>query len=239
MSRRALAAAALALGLAWLTAPGVPLYDGIGFPDEPYRYVDRPAGAKATKPPTSALREVAASKGAAAFFDAQSHERGPQIDIYATSGALRGSAGVRSFTVRADPIAPGATGPAGGYIDGNIYRIALTSTPAGPVTVAPATTKVSAWVALRATSSSPGSPIFLYRPNPATAWRDLTPKQTGNDVFATAVVGPGDYALAYLHKARPGGRGGGLPLTVIVLSIALGLVLIAVAGIRIARSRDR
>ena len=53
---RMLVAAAL-LGLGWLLTPRTapPLYDGVGFPDEPYRFVVAPAGApKTTKAPTVA-----------------------------------------------------------------------------------------------------------------------------------------------------------------------------------------
>lgn len=239
VSWRALAAAGLALGLAWLTAPGVPLYDGVGFPDEPYRYVQRPPGVKPTQPPTPAIGQVTAGKGVSNdFFDAPSDEKGPQVEVYSSAGALTGAPDVRSFAVRADPIAPG---PAASWltIDGNVYRLRLTSTPPGPVGLAPVTDQVWAWIALRATSSKPHHPTFVYRTTATGPWRVLHTEQTGNDIFAANVVGSGDYALAYIKQAtaKPASSGG-VPLTVIALIVTLGLIALAIVGIRIARSRS-
>jgi hypothetical protein len=234
-----LAAAGVALVIAWLSAPGVPLYDGVGFPDEPYRYVQPPPGAQGRKAPTSAAGHVSAAKGVSNdFFDAPSGEQGPQVEVYASAGALRGAADVTAFQVRADPIAP----VGGGSVDGNVYRLRLTSTPAGTVTLAPVTAQVWAWIALRATSSSPHGPVIVYRPGDTGAWQSLHTEKTGNDVFAANVVGPGDYALAYVKRgtgAAARHRGGGVPLTVVVLGVAFGVIVLVVGGIRIARVRGR
>jgi hypothetical protein len=238
MCRRSLAAAAVALGLAWLSVPGVPLYDGIGVPDEPYRYVRPSPGSRTTKPPTSANWRVPASKGASSdFIDAISGEQGPQVEIYASVGGLKGISPVKTFSLRADPI---ATEPAPGYtIDGNIYRLHIASTPPGPVAIAPGTDHVTDWIALRATSAKPRHPTFLYRPAPTTPWKPERTKKTGNDIFAADLEGPGDYALAYDRRsARHPRQVGGIPLTMIILAGALGLIVIAIGGIRIARSRS-
>lgn len=247
---RSLAAAAVALGLVWLTAPDVPLYDGVGFPDEPYRYVQPPPGARATKPPTSTSGHVTAAKGTSNdFFDAPSEEKGPQVEVYASAGGLTGAPGVRGFDVRADPIAPGPATP-GLTIDGNVYRLKLSSTPPGPVALAPVTDQIWVWIALRAVAAAPHGPTFVYRAAPGDPWRIMHTEQTGNDVFATNVVGAGDYALAHVRQAAGGpsgsGRaagshrsGGGIPLTVIVLGVTLGIIVVVVGGVRMARSRAR
>lgn len=237
MSKKVLAAAFLALGLAWLTAPGVPLYDGVGFPDEPYRYVQPPPGSKPSKPPTSATGQVTAGKGASNdFFDAPSDEKGPQVEVYASAGGLTGAPDVRSFAIRADPVAPGPAAPKIS-IDGNVYRLQLTSTPPGPVGLAPVTDQVWAWIALRATSSKPQHPVLVYRAAPADPWRMLHTEQTGNDVFAANVQGAGDYALAYIKTVTiKHASNGGVPLTVVALAVTLALIVLAIVGIRIARS---
>lgn len=243
-SRWGLVAAGLALVIAWMGAPSVPLYDGVGFPDEPYRYVQPPPGAQGRKAPTSAVGHVTALRGVSNdFFDAPSAEQGPQVEIYASAGALRGAPGVTGFQVRADPAAPVGSGVGGVSVDGNVYRVQLGSTPPGTVTLAPVTAQVWAWVALRATSSSPHGPSIVYRAADTGPWKVLHTEQTGNDVFAANVVGSGNYALAYLKRgtgaAGSRGGGGGVPLTVIVLGGTLLLIVVAVGGIRLARVRGR
>jgi len=146
-----LVAAAAALGAAWLVAPAaVPLYDGIGFPDEPYRYVDPPAGYRKTPPATRALGSVPAggatsrtpgggSTGAAAErsvstrdIGIKSGEYGPQVEMYVAKGSLTGPAGTRGYQISAMPVAPGRPAPAGGQvgadvrIDGDVYRVKIT-----------------------------------------------------------------------------------------------------------------
>jgi hypothetical protein len=41
----------------------VPLYDGVGFPDEPYRYVNPPVTSKKTLPPSPAETVATISHG--------------------------------------------------------------------------------------------------------------------------------------------------------------------------------
>jgi hypothetical protein len=143
----------------------------VGFPAEPYRYVDPPPGYRHTGPPTAATARVTASKGASDdFFDAASDEKGPQVEIYSSAGGLQGPPGVAAIDVRADPEAPGPATP-GVQIDGNVYRVKLTSTPAGTITITPPTDKVWVWIALRATSSAPHRPTFVYRSAPGSPWK--------------------------------------------------------------------
>lgn len=238
--RHSLAAAAAALGLVWLTAPGVPLYDGVGLPDEPYRYVHPPAGARRTAPPTSASWQAKAAHGRCDdFVDARSGELGPQVEISASPGGFKGAPTVRSFSLAADPI---AAEPAPGYaIDGNVYRVRITSTPPGPVTAIPATDHTLARIALRATSAKPPVLTFLFRPTPTTPWKRQSTEKTGNDVFATDVAGAGDYVLARVPQSalqqviEPGSDSH--RLTAVLLAVTFGLIIAAVGGIRAVRSR--
>ncbi|MDQ6649765.1 MAG: hypothetical protein M3Z02_06575 [Actinomycetota bacterium] len=81
--RRLLGALAV-LVAAWLLAPGgVPLYDGVGFPDEPYRYVVPPrADLPRTDPPTEGRDMVRAADAAGGSeVLAQSREMGPQVAV--------------------------------------------------------------------------------------------------------------------------------------------------------------
>jgi hypothetical protein len=88
MSRRPLLLGAAALIAAWVLVPsGVPLYDGIGFPDEPYRYAQPPAGAKTTARPGDAVGTSAGRNGASTEdLDVMSGEQGPQVEIFVSTG---------------------------------------------------------------------------------------------------------------------------------------------------------
>jgi hypothetical protein len=241
--RKSLIVAGLALTLAWLTVPGVPLYDGVGFPDEPYRYVQPPPGYRFTQPPTSVTVHVTAASGVSnEFFNAPSKESGPQVEVLATKGGLVGAPNVRGFDVKVTPVAPGPATP-GTRIEGNLYHVTVSSEPPGPVTVARATSQVRVFMRLRATSSKPGAVTFVYRASPADPWKTEPIQKAGNDVFMANVVGPGDYALAAAKTTAAQGTttrsssSGGIPLTVIVLAATLAIIVVAVVATRIARRR--
>jgi hypothetical protein len=224
--------AAAALLAAWLVAPAaVPLYDGIGFPDEPYRFVEPPAGYRTTPPPTKAFGSVPAvtPDGRSANGQdlyAKSAEQGPQVEMYVSKGGLTGPAIARSYRISAVPVAPGrrtaAGPPAGGgpRIDGDVYRVttgcsSLPSTNPGPVPakancrvkIIPNGSRRFAWIALRATSTRRPGPVFLYRPTPSATWQRLPTDRAGNDIYATTLRGDGDYALTFPAAAQsPGAK---------------------------------
>jgi hypothetical protein len=122
---RSLAVAVAALAAIWFTAPaGILLCDGIGFPDEPYRYVAPPAGYRHTPRPTGALATVLGGKnGSTADLEEMSTETSPQVEVFVSKTGLTGPPYARSFQVRADPIAPMAAG-----VDGVGIRFTRTRT---------------------------------------------------------------------------------------------------------------
>lgn len=180
--RVALAVAALAA--AWLVTPSaVPLYDGVGFPDEPYRYVDPPAGYQTTPPPTRAFGSVPAAKIAAGGettpapgagptapaahsastrdIGVKSAEYGPQVELYVAKGALTGPAGVRGYQISAIPVAPSGNATGGQVdpdvrIDGDVYRVDIncSSRPPGGPGPAPAGTNCPATIVPPGSSGS-------------------------------------------------------------------------------------
>src|SRR5438105_1065265 len=79
--RRALVAAVF--GVVWLTAAPAapPLYDGLGFPDEPYRYLSPPPGAKKTPAPSTAAADFPVTPGVGNYVELASTEVGPQVQI--------------------------------------------------------------------------------------------------------------------------------------------------------------
>jgi hypothetical protein len=237
--RHRLLAALAALGLAWAVAPGaVPLYDGLNFPDEPYRYVAPPAGYQHTPKPLSAKGSSAVdTKSNADTIYVNTDEQAPQVNVVIPRRLLALSTDARTVTVNAAPVAPDRQ-PAKGTIDGNIYRVTATSDPASTVTFAPphGDAATASDVTMRATTGRKPGPSFLYRPQPGQAWRVLTVFTSGNDIYSTQFAGFGDYALAFGVVPSSGHASSGIA---ILVSVLLGVVLLAVVTVVIVRVSRR
>jgi hypothetical protein len=218
-----LAAALAGVACVWLIGWGgaVPLFDGVGFPDEPYRYVSPPAGARHTAPPTEATATSDVGNGGNAHpFYVNSAEIGPQIAVFIDAKGLTVSGTASSVTIAATPLAPDVE-PSVGPIDGNVYRISATA-DAATVSVA---ANGSATVTMRATSARQPPPVFVYRESPTTTWRQLSTARVGNDIYRTTLSGFGDYALAFTSASGHSGRG--FP----VWAAVLGAVVVLLAGL--------
>jgi hypothetical protein len=240
------AAAVVFLAVAWLAAPpGVPLYDGIGFPDEPYRYVVPPAGEPHTKPPTVASGRVVAAGGRSGDpLEILSAEQGPQVQVALERAALTGPAGAAEFRVSATPVAdtPGSAGQSGApppRLDGNIYRLAAVTAAAAPVAYAP---NGVGFVVLRATTARQPGPQFLYRARAGAGWRVLETDRVGLDVYQARLVGLGDYVLGYpVAAVASAGQAPVQHRSPLALVLIGGLVLLlaaSVLAVRLARSRS-
>jgi hypothetical protein len=219
---------ALLVAVGWLLTPNpVPVYDGIGMPDEPYRYVSTPPGASAAAKPAGGAQETLPVVGGvnAQLASLRSEEIGPQVWVYLPAGVLAAPGG--KITVKVVPEAP-THPPADGPIDGNVYRVSVTD-PAGPVTfTSPAST-----ISLRAITARQPGPVVQYRPGPGQKWRLLDTRRTGYDVYGSALPGAGDYALVYsnLGQARGfpiGSGGGGTNYALIVGLVVLFVLLLSV-----------
>jgi hypothetical protein len=238
------ALSAAALVAAWIVTPhSIPIYDGVGFPDEPYRYVQAPAGVGVhTSPPTPAAGSTVLSGGTnPAELLAPSQEQGPQVVVFIGVHAVRAPAAATSLTVQASPRAPEGP-PPGVIVSGNAYRITIGSN-AGPVTL---DSHQIAAVQLRATSAAQPGPSMYFRPAAGHAWQEQKTERTGNDIYQSLISGPGDYLLAFQRNGSasagasgtpPARTGPGVPALVIVLAIlVLGMAAVVIA-IRVRRSR--
>lgn len=221
-ARRRWAAGALLIVAGWLASPhAVPIYDGVGNPDEPYRYVAAPAGATKTAGATSASAQSPVRAGSSTNgMSVQTSEVGPQFSLFVPPKAL-GAAGDR-VEVQVVPLAP-ADQPAPSTIDGNVYAVTLTS-DTGPVTL----TKDAALATLylRATTQRQPGPVMQHRPQPTAPWKALDTSRGGLDVYVSSFVGAGEYALAF-----PPGKaasGGGLPLVLLGVPVLLVAVVVVV-----------
>jgi len=222
-----------ALMLAWLLAPAaVPIYDGPGFADEPYRYVHPPAGAKATPPPTTAKRTLTVNaQGFSAAGYSNSAEQGPQIVLYVPSGALQAPVGAKSIDVSETPVAPSAPLPSDGTIVGNVYRVAATST--GPVQVVGKDAAHQPTLQMRAPSAQQPGPVFEHRVG--NRWQQYPTIRVGQDIYQATAPVFGDWALVKVSSksSSSGGVNAGLLAGGIAVLVIAGLII----AIRLVRSR--
>ena len=236
---RWLVASFAALLVAWLLAPAVvPIYDGVSFPDEPYRYVQSPDG-KPTKPPTTAKATVQVNaQGLSAAAYSNSAEQGPQIVLYVPAGSLKAPAGATSIQVSETPLAPSAPLPTDGTIVSNVYRVAATAA-AGPVQIVGKSENQLPTLQMRAPSAKQPGPVFEHRTSSGT-WQRADTLRVGQDIYQASAPQFGDWALVQLKSSpkTPGaGSGGGVNVGL----LAAGIGLLALAGIilaiRMSRSR--
>lgn len=196
MPRRWTAAGLLVLA-GFLASPhAVPVYDGVGQPDEPYRYVSAPSGAPRTAAPTTAVATSPVAGGASTNgLSLTSGEVGPQLSAFVPAGALAASGG--TVTVRATPLAA-TDQPKGARIDGNVYDVTVTD-PVGPVTLTPKAALATLY--LRATSARQPGPVMEHRAAAGQPWAALQTSRGGQDVYIAAFAGAGQYALAFRSGA--------------------------------------
>jgi hypothetical protein len=236
--------ALLALASAWATArPSVPLYDGVGFPDEPYRYVHPPQGYRHTQPPSKGTGSDTASRGTNdGPFYVDSAEQGPQVSIYIAAHAMVAPAQASRIVVTATPLAPNGQ-PAKGTIDGNVYDVAARADTGGRVDLrqAPAGQTLGS-VSMRATTGRQPGPVFVYRPDATAAWRTLRTTRVGNDIYLADMVGFGNYALAFGAGApvdRSTGTSSqsspGFPVKTLLVVVLVVAVVVVVVAIRLSR----
>jgi hypothetical protein len=224
-------AAVLALG--WLLTPQpVPLYDGLGFPDQPYRFV--PAKGTAPAATAAAIQLAVAGGSNTGGLIANSAELGPQVSVYAPPHAFR-SGGTAPISLVARPVPPTPPLPAG-RLDSNDYELSLTSA-AGPVTVDPAAQPPA--ITLRSITVVPSAPVFEYRPAVSAPWQELRTRQVGRDVFNADAAGPGEYVLVQIDAPGPargsgGGSGAGL---YVVLGATAVLMALVIVGVRVMSKR--
>jgi hypothetical protein len=211
-----------------LSPDAVPVYDGIGAPDEPYRYVQPPPGSAKTAPPTVARASSPVVAGRSSYgLSAATAETGPQFSLFLPPQAL--ATKDRTVSVRVEPVAP-TDQPAGATIDGNVYEVSLVAH--SPVTL---TDKASlATLYLRATTAKQPGPKMEHRATLTEPWKPLRTVRGGQDVYVSSFPGPGFYALAFA-SSPPKKSGGGLSP---VPLIALGSVVAATSVVVVVRLRS-
>lgn len=217
-----------------------PLYDGVGFPDEPYRYLHPPAGALVTKPPAGASEVVALlGDGSNNATTLQTAEKGPQIALALRLGLLQAPPGSRSLTISVTPVEP-VSSPDNGEILGNVYRVRFTAPGGKPATVSGAGTYSAAVRIPQGTRSAVALELHANG-----SWTTLRTTQTGSDVYTAPVPSAGDVTAVLIASgadsslaAKAGKSGSQSVLVVIGIAalVAAGVVIFTIRASRNPRS---
>jgi hypothetical protein len=208
---RRLAAAVLVagLGLTWLAQaisapPTAPLFDGV-FIEDPYRFVDPPAGADGDPYPAEFTEQVA--DGAVPLLAVATAEVPPQAQIIAQADAFDTSSDVSSVTVSIVPSAPSDPD-----LVGNVYTVSVTDQAGSALTIRP-----DALVTLVLRAPEPDLPAQVARFD-GTRWVPLPTEHGGlPTLFSANIDQLGDFAVLLTgptvspSAATPGPSDGGAP----------------------------
>jgi hypothetical protein len=237
---RLITAALLILGVGWSIAPrsALPLYDGIGFPDEPYRFVQRPAGAQETKPPTVAHGTASVVGGRPGSVVAASAEVAPQLSLYIPKGKLAVPAGTSKVTVTGTPAQP-ITPQAGQYLWSNVYNLS-----ASPGSTTFHAGGQQATITMRAASAQRPQPSIAYYAG--GSWHLLPTFAQGQDIYIAelnrfgefAVIGKNPLLVSKLSSGSKGGSGASAVGLIVGIGAGVVVVVLFVLG-RMRRARAR
>lgn len=187
-------ASALVLVVAFLAHSSVPIYDGLGFPDEPYRYVDRPPNTKPTKTVTKISQSYPVTVlGNESGILALSGEVGPQISVRLGKNSVKLSQQASSIKVQAVPLSPKGQ-PQSRDIIGNVYKISFSSDK-GDVKFLHDNRPYLRYILLRLPQGyEPLIADVAYR-TPDGKWQKLLTSRYGVDIYQADLVDGGYYAM--------------------------------------------
>jgi hypothetical protein len=167
----------------------IPLYDGVGFPDQPYQYSGQ--SSQTNIQPSLASQVVSKSELADRTITLQSTESSPQVKITFGRGAITLPSTASEVTLSALPQAPTAQ-PTSGTIVGNVYLVSASSHPESPQ-IAVGQAKIFLRLPQGVLFKSP--PVVIHRTS-SGKWRLLPTEQTGADIYLAPLNEIGEYALA-------------------------------------------
>jgi hypothetical protein len=196
----------------------VPLYDGVGFPDEPYRYVN--SSSQTLSPsPASAIANIDQGTNAD-DFNMVSREQGPQISIYIFQHSLKGPASPAKIPIEASPQDAATTKTPIGKIVGNFYR--FTEVGGNKLSFSK-TLKRPGYIDLRLPQDIPQGADIMYRSQPTSSWQKVATTRVGSDVYEANLVGFGDYGLVHTNNIKTGNDSGQPQSKRIVILIGLAI----------------
>jgi hypothetical protein len=241
VKRRLLLVALLLLGVGWAIAPraALPLYDGIGFPDEPYRFVQAPKGAPDTAPPTTGRASSTVTSGRTHQLTANSAEQAPQVSVRIPPGRLTLTSGTTRVRLTAAPVQPLPV-PHGRYLWSNVYDVVVS--PEAELRSG----GLQATITLRAATGQRPQPKIAYYAD--GRWTMLATFATGRDVYIAELTQFGRFAVigtklidvtqlpGYSSDGSGGGSKTGLFVGIGALVVVVGLFFLG--RWRRARARE-
>jgi hypothetical protein len=222
------------LGVGWALMPraALPLYDGVGFPDEPYRFVQPPAGAKHTKAPTTGRDQVGVRRGRnIAELLAASAEQAPQVSVFFPAGLLATPAGTTQVTVVAAP-AQALPTAAGQHLWSNVYDI--TATPAASIRSG----ALQATITMRAATAQRPEPQIAYYAG--GRWTRVPTFAVGRDIYSAQLTRLGRFAVigaVPLDVSQLAGAKRGSTASIVGIVVGVGALVVLVALFLIGRRR--
>lgn len=181
----------------------VPIYDGVGFPDEPYRYVNPPsADLRTSTPPSAATATTTLTNGGSASeISSNSDEQGPQVVLYISPNSLTADPSATSLTITAKPVDVASSDqPTDGVVAGNGYVV---STDSPSTFHDQMNTSIIDLRLPQAYSKTTALTGFEFRPTGSTAWKKVETLQVGSDIYQTPFKGFGEYAMVAFHSKTP------------------------------------
>jgi hypothetical protein len=229
------------LGGGWALTPGsaLPLYDGVGFPDEPYRFVAPPAGAKHTKPPTTGRGQSAVRAGRnVTELKAASAEQAPQVSIDIPAGLIAAPKGTTQVTVVGSP-AQALPTAAGQHLWSNVYDI--TATPVASIRSG----ALQASITMRAATAQRPEPQIAYYAG--GRWTRVPTFAVGRDIYSAqltrfgrfAVIGTVPLDVSQLAGGKRGSNASTIGIVVGVGALVAVVALFLIGRRRRARARAR
>jgi hypothetical protein len=210
-----------------LATTSVPLYDGLGLPEEPYRHLG------AESEPQSAVRHVSLTALTSPPLYVATGENGPQAALALPEGALALPGPQGKLTVRLTPVRPALEPP--GKRLGNVYRVSVT-VDGEPVVPRPDVTRLL--VQLRVPEATKNRVDVVLRQ--AGSWGRLTTARIGEHVYSARLPVFGDVAaveVSPLARAAPYGVDERTPLGP-ALMLVLGGVLVLLVWVVVLRRRQ-
>jgi hypothetical protein len=199
----------------------VPLFDGIGFPDEPYRYAPGKGQKQPSKPATGINFTSAIDPSAGNSIYVNSDEQGPQVLLDVDKKSLSFPSGSKKYAIKVTPSAPRNQPDEGSYL-GNVYTLSFTS-DVGPVSFSP---RASSTITLRLPKNNGLAPVMQFSKD-GVSWTKLVTTKLGNDTYTSPVAGNGQYVLySYQAVSKPSSSSGKI-LGVLIIGVALiGIIFI-------------
>lgn len=206
---------------------GTSRWDGLA--PTAYRYVNPPPGYTNPGPPASAKQTVVFSNGVSQSV--QVYTADLQAQLMVPTGAFPPSSSGVSVVVTITPQAPPAV--AGLVVDGNAYAVQATYTDGSPI---PAPWKQPVLVYLLFPPRNLPAGLYTLQGGAATEVSKTVdfPSQT----VQGQIDGPGTVAAAGPPQAgAAGGAAGGRGTTIAIVVIGVGVVLVALGLVFVARRR--